>query len=239
MRAIDLSRNAAGLLVRINAVTGWRLPDDIQLAQVLTSEFTEYLHTNAGDMNSKEVISAVRNNGLTIIEWGKSMNLSFIDQCILPYKSQRAELSKVEEQAAIDQKQAKTDTLPVGAVDWSNEWNNVLYAAKIGQMSNCWIVTDLYEWLIRTGKMEDPTKEDKWDVVRQVAKTYLKEIQDALLSGAGTEPPYELKRRIALLTNEQAPIWKKDTAIMSTLNVLAKREMVRQLAIITIVNEEQ
>jgi hypothetical protein len=177
------------------------------------------------------------------------MNLSFIDQCVIPYKIQRAELSKMEERLSIDQKHAKTETLPVGEVDWSQEWNNVLYAAKIGQISNCWITVDLHNWLVRVGKISiaDPNdpeavkqeKADKWDIIRFCAKNYLSEIKDALISGTGTEQPHELRRRIALLENQHAPIWKKDTAIMSTLQVLAKREMVRQLAIIECVNQEE
>lgn len=239
MSAIDRSRNAAGLLIRINQITGWKLPEDEQLTQVLNTEFSEYLRTNLSDMNSNEVISAIRINGLGIIEWGKSMNLVFIDQCIVPYKVQRSEVSKMEEQAAIEQKSLKQGSLPSGSVDWSNEWNNVLYAAKIGQISNCWITTDLYDWLIREKIMDEPTKEDKWEVVRQVSKQYLADMKDALLNEGGVEAPYEIKRRITLLENKDAPIWKKDTVIMSTLQVMAKREMVRQAAIIHCVNEEQ
>lgn len=239
MDGITLSRNATGLLTRINQITGWRLPENEQLIKVLESEFAEYLITNLADMNSKELISAIRINGLSIIEWGKSMNLSFIDQCIIPYKSQRAEVSKMEEHATIDQKQSKMDTLTDGPVDWTQEWNNVVYGAKIGQIKNVWITTDLYDWLIRTGRMQEPDKSDKWETVRQCAKIYLADIEDALISGAGTEPPYEIKRRISLLKNEHAPIWKKDTAIMSALTVMAKKEMVRQLALSESLNETE
>lgn len=239
MNGIDLSRNATGLLTRINQITGWRLPENEQLIKVLEAEFTEYLSTNVADMNSKEIISAIRTHGLGIIEWGKSMNLFFIDECVILYKSQRAELSKIEEWSSIEQKRAKIESEYHESVDWTNEWNNILYAAKIGQISNCWITTDLYEWLIREKVMDEPTKEDKWEVIRMCAKNYIAEINDALLNGGSTEPPYEIKRRIALLSNLEAPIWKKDTAIMSTLQTMAKKEMVRQLAIIHAANESE
>ncbi len=234
MSAIRYSGAVDGLMAKFTAIAGWRIPDmpgADKYEKVFEDQLKKYVWETCGDLTLAELEYAVRRYGVNLSDWGKPMHLGLIDPCVSQYKLQREELSKVEERAVIDQKQAKMEELLAGAVDWTTEWKNILYAAKIGQISNCWITTDLYDWLIREKIMDEPAKEDKWEVIRMVAKQYLADIKDALLSGGSIEPPYEIKRRIALLENQQAPIWKKDTAIMSTLQVMAKREMVRQLAI--------
>jgi hypothetical protein len=246
MSAIHYSGAVDGLMAKFTAIAGWRIPDmpgADKYEKVFEDQLKKYVWETCGDLTLAELEYAVRRYGVNMSDWGKPMHLGLIDPCISQYKIQREELSKVEEQAVIDQKQPKTETLAPVMVDWSEEWDKVVYAAKIGQIRNCWITVDLYDWLVKTGKMpvNDPVQDaaDKWEVVKQCAKQYLEDIKDALISGSGIEPPYEIKRRITLLENKERPIWKKDTAIMSTLTVMAKKEMVRQLAIIECINQEQ
>jgi hypothetical protein len=246
MSGIEFSGSMKGLMAKFTAIAGWRVPDTDggeAYEAVFNDQLRKYVLETCGDLTLGELEYAVRRYGVDMSDWGKPMHLGLIDPCVSQYKIQREELSKVEEQAVIDQKMPKKEELPAGPVDWSEEWDKVMYAAKIGQIRNCWITVDLYDWLIKTGRMpiNDPAQDaaDKWEVVKQCAKQYLEDIKDALISGSGIEPPYEIKRRITLLENKERPIWKKDTAIMSTLTIMAKKEMVRQLAIIECINQEQ
>lgn len=240
MSSIEYAGALKGLMAKFSAIAGWRVPDTEggeTYGDVFNDQLKKYVWETCADLTLAELEYSVRRYGVDMSDWGKPMHLGLIDPCVSQYKSQRAELSKAEEMAAIDQKQPKIEQLDVVVVDWVPEWNKVLYGAKIGQIKNVWIPVDLYDWLIKTGKLEEPSKEDKWETVKQCAAQYLVDIKDALLSGAGTEPPYEIKRRITLLENTDNPIWKKDTVIMSTLAVMAKKEMVRQLAISEALNE--
>lgn len=253
---MQLSAATTGLMGKMTAVTGWRIPEgdgteDYQ--KVFNDQLTKFIYEQFGDFTLPELEYAVRKYGVDMSDWGKPMHLGLLSACLTSYRAYRETISEIEQYNGkyplISQKHTKTDELPPGPLDWSQEWSRVVYAAKIGQIRNTWITTDLYDWLIREGKISVPDKNDKpayeehkadmWGVIKQCAAVYLEEIKDALISGAGIEPPYEIKRRIALLENKQAPIWKKDTVIMSTLTVMAKKELVRQIAISESLNETE
>lgn len=241
MTGIQFSGAVEGLMAKFTAIAGWRIPDMPGIdkyQKVFEDQLNKYVWETCGDLTIAELEYAIRRYGVNLSDWGRPMHLGLIDPCVSQYKAQRQELSNIEECSLIEQKQPEIESLPVQSEDWSELWRNVLYAAKNGQIKVCWIPTDLYEWIIRENIIPEPTAEEKWDIMRQCAGIYLGEIEEALLSGNGTEPTYEIKRRINLLKNTTSPIWKKDTDIMSTLKVMAKREAVRQAAIIHCSNEE-
>src|SRR3954467_15705984 len=51
MSGIDASTHSAGLILRIHAAVGWKLPDNKTITQALQNEFTQYLVENCADMN--------------------------------------------------------------------------------------------------------------------------------------------------------------------------------------------
>lgn len=242
MDGIQFNAATTGLMAKITAVTGWRIPDGEGTKEYITTfndQLKKYVHETCADMTLAEFEYCLRKYGVDTSDWGKPMHLGLLASCVSSYKLQRAVVSELEERVSIDQKHPKKEGLVSGAVDWSEEWRKVVYGAKIGQIKNVWITTDLYDWLIREKKMEEPTPADKWATLKEVAAQYLADIKDALLSGTGTEPTFEIKRRITLLENTDAPIWKKDTVIMSTLAIMAKKELVRQTAIFEALNESE
>lgn len=260
MDGIQFKAATKGLMSKITSITGWRIPEIAggqeetkNYETVFTDQLNKFIYEQCGVVTLSELEYAIRKYGVNMSDWGRPMHLGLLSACLTEYLSYRATVSELEEQhAKMPLKQTETGQNSIEMskeVDWSSEWNKVIYGAKIGQIKNVWITADLYYWLIRIGKIEVPDpndaeavardKADKWETIKQCAAEYLTDMKDALLSGSGTEAPYETKRRIALLENIEAPIWKKDTVIMSALSVMAKKEIVRQLAISEALNDEE
>lgn len=255
MDGVQLSAATTGLMAKLTVISGWRIPDSAGVEnyqKIFNDQLTKFVYETAGSMNLPELEYAVRRYGVDTSDWGKPMHLGLLSSCITSYLAEREIVSEIEERQSKTPtksiKEAKETVLIPGPVDWTSEWDKVLYAAKIGQISNCWITTDLYDWLVRCGKIvtPDPTdldaverdRSDKWEIIKQCAAGYLQEIKDRLLAGTTVDPIYETKRRISVFENPHRPIWKRDTAIMSTLKVLAKIETVRQFAIFESLNQE-
>lgn len=95
-----MEATGGALLLKISVVTGWILPEGGMLA-VLEDQFTKYLVENYPMLNSDEVEYAFRNRDTGVRDWGKNLNLSLVDEVLLPYVAQRRELSKLEEQKPV------------------------------------------------------------------------------------------------------------------------------------------
>ncbi len=252
MDGIQFNAAMNGLMGKLTTIAGWRIPDGHgaeNYEKVFTDQLNKFIFEQFGNITLSELEYAVRKYGVNLSDWGRPMHLGLLSHCLTEYLAYRATVSELEERSSIDQKQAKIESLGPVSVDWSNDWGKIVYAAKIGQIKNIWIPIDLYDYLIRIGLITVPDKNDpeavaadkadKWEILKGCAAQYLVDIKDALLSGLGIEPPFEIKRRIALLENTESPIWKKDTVIMSTLTIMAKKEIIRQLALSEASNETE
>lgn len=96
----DVMLHANALVARISIITGWVIPDDEFYLNTLISEFVKFLTEKYHDLNPDEIAYAFRTYGTTVKDWGKSMNLSLIDEPIRKYLSVRACLSEMEERKA-------------------------------------------------------------------------------------------------------------------------------------------
>lgn len=85
------------LLLKIHVITGWSLPTDEMIETVLTDQFIKKLQEDYGDLNVDEIEYAFRSGGTRVKDWGKNMNLSLIDEVLIPYCHDRYELSLAEE----------------------------------------------------------------------------------------------------------------------------------------------
>lgn len=95
----NLFAYAKATLLKIHVITGWTIPKD-DLLIILIDQFIKKLIEGYPNVNPEEIEYAFRNYGTTVKDWGKSMNLSLIDEVMIPYLEQRFELSRVEEQKA-------------------------------------------------------------------------------------------------------------------------------------------
>lgn len=115
---------AKTVLLKIHAITGWTIPIS-EMMDILVDQFQNKLNEGYANVTVGEIEYAFRNKGLDIKDWGKAMNLSLIDEVMIPYLENRYDLSRVEEslnkpktieekiELSIEEKQ-----------DWINEWKN-------------------------------------------------------------------------------------------------------------------
>src|SRR5438105_6604094 len=96
----NVKGHSTGLLIKISIITGWTIPEQKEIKTVLYDQFSKKLVEDYGSLNVQEIEYAVRNYGTTVKDWGKSINLSLIDQAIEPYLHKRAAIRKLEESAA-------------------------------------------------------------------------------------------------------------------------------------------
>jgi hypothetical protein len=229
--AIDVGRHAKGLLFRLHTITGWKLPDDEYFLNTLVSEFTQYLVEKCGDLNPEEIAHAFRHYSLGIQDWGKSMNLSLIDEPIREYRIRRRELSELEERLSMQQKAVKSGELTAATCDWSKEWEELKEKAKNGQIRNAVILTPVYDWLVREGILT-LSKEEKWDLVKVCKDQYLTQVKNQLNDMAGTpeSKSAEANKLRDAAEKMEAGAWKKDVDIMARLITMSKVQAVRELA---------
>jgi len=112
--------SAHAIILKIHAITGWTIPASETILDVLVDQFEKKLNESYQNINQDEIEYAFRNKGIDIKDWGKALNLSMIDEVVLPYLSERFELSRMEESMKtkslmIDEKCELTDE------DWA-EW---------------------------------------------------------------------------------------------------------------------
>ena len=86
---------AGAILLKLHVITGWALPEDKHLRDELNRQLGLKLKESYQTVNINEVEYAFRNN-TRVQDWGKKMNLSLIDEVMIPYLSNRAEASEAE-----------------------------------------------------------------------------------------------------------------------------------------------
>jgi hypothetical protein len=86
---------AKTLLLKIHIITGWTIPEEAMML-ILMDQFTKKMVESYPNVNAEEMEYAFRNN-TTVKDWGKAMNLSLIDEVMIPYLQKRIELSRMEE----------------------------------------------------------------------------------------------------------------------------------------------
>lgn len=110
------------ILVRIHVITGWTLPTD-SLLSVLVDQFQKKLLESYPLINSAEIEYAFRNFGTVVKDWGKAMNLSLIDEVLIPYMEERRKASEVEERKVKpEQVVYSDDQLRNFHRQWTEEW---------------------------------------------------------------------------------------------------------------------
>lgn len=87
---------AKALILKIFVITGWPIPVE-EMQSILLDQFKKKIAESYGICNPDEVEYAFRQYGTDIEDWGKKMNLSFIDKVMIRYLKRRAELSILEE----------------------------------------------------------------------------------------------------------------------------------------------
>lgn len=99
MTPAEQSTAAKEVLLRIHVIAGWVMPPD-ELMMILIDEFTKKIVESYPNVTTEEVSYAFRSESYKVKEWGKALNISLIDEVMMPYLEKRFELSRIEEQKA-------------------------------------------------------------------------------------------------------------------------------------------
>lgn len=138
--------SAKTLLFKISAITGWTLPIS-EMLTVLIDQFSKTLAEKYRFTNINEFEYAFRSKGIETKDWGKSLNLSLIDEIMIPYLETRIEVSKMEES-----KKSTQNLLPKRKREMTNEeWEE--WIIDIRKYTLEAIPNMVYEYLERVGKI--------------------------------------------------------------------------------------
>lgn len=114
---------AQTILLKIHAIKGWSIPIS-ELMDILIDQFQQKLNEGYKNVTIAEMEYAFRNN-IDTKDWGKSLNLSLIDEVMIPYLENRYDLSSQEESLKknkmIEEKKELTDQ---EKQEWIDEWKN-------------------------------------------------------------------------------------------------------------------
>jgi hypothetical protein len=170
----DVDTWANVLLAKINAITGWVVPE--MTLDILIDQFRKKLVESYGDCNPEEIEFAFRNYGTVVKDWGKQMNLSLIDEVMIPYLSRRSEVSEHEEAIAVaktPQIEYKEDMSKDAMLDW---FNATAKKIRAGELLVDFVPLMLYEFMDANGNIT-ATKEQKYGYLQRAADYRLGQLQ--------------------------------------------------------------
>lgn len=156
MQPADREKAAYALLLKIHVITGWVLPTDDGLLNILVDQFEKKLSETYANVNADEVEYAFRNMS-GVKDWGKNMNLSLIDEVMIPYLEKRFEVSRLEEEKKKPVMIENKTLEDISMMDWLNA------TKKKVQEGNCpveFIPEMLYDFAVKAGLIT-PTNREK------------------------------------------------------------------------------
>lgn len=156
------------LLLKISTITGWTLPVS-ELMNILTDQFQKTLAEKYANTNSHEFEYAFREKGIEVKDWGKAMNLSLIDEIMIPYLEKRIELSKMEESVSKPKEIERSKELT------NEEWEEWLVDIKNYSMDLIPVLA--YDYLLKVGKI-NPSAKEKTDSLQKSIPIYTSKIQE-------------------------------------------------------------
>ena len=148
---------AHSVILKISAITGWTIPASDQILDILVDQFEKKLNESYRNVNAEEIEYAFRNRGIETKDWGKALNLTLIDEIMVPYLETRFELSRLEESRnkplMIENKTKVSDD---EINEWLQDW------IKKDRYDLELLPLPFYDHLVRTEKITLSAKE-KWE----------------------------------------------------------------------------
>lgn len=153
---------AKAAIIKIHVITGWVVPAN-ELLTVLIDQFEKALVEKYPAINPDEIEYAFRTYGTTVKDWGKQMNLSLIDEVLVPYIARRAEVSNLEEHAKVSLLDApKEDTSDEAMEKWVAETKSMRLPVDL-------LPVQLYDWLESKGRISKTPVEKREYLEQAVA----------------------------------------------------------------------
>ena len=162
----EFNAHANGLLIKINVITGWQIPggeEAREYATVLLDQFKKKMADSYQNLNIDEIEFAMREYGTQIKDWGKSLNLSLIDNALQEYLSKRRVLSEIEERTTNASTQLD-NAQPNVKSDWSENCEYFLSQAMLGNIDKSVIPAAVCDWLIQYGYLKLSVDDKFWAI---------------------------------------------------------------------------
>jgi len=160
---------AQTLLLKIHAIKGWTIPVS-ELMDILIDQFQRKLSEGYQNVTVAEMEYAFRNS-TDVKDWGKAMNLSLIDEVMIPYLDNRFDLSRTEENLRKPKQIERSKELT------NEEWEEWIMDIKNYPVEL--IPVACYDYLVRTEKI-NPTAKEKNEYMEKAVPLYAISIQDNL-----------------------------------------------------------
>ena len=96
-------------MIRVCIITGWQLPNDKEMQEILFNQLGKYLIEKWPTLNREEIMYAFRNKSSHVKDWGKNVNLSLFTEVLEPYLIERKAASEREATIALKLENEKTD----------------------------------------------------------------------------------------------------------------------------------
>jgi len=135
------------VILKIQAITGWIIPEKNVLL-IFTDQLKKKIVESYSTVNVDEIEYAFRQYGTVVKDWGKQMNLSLIDEVMIPYLAKRFEISRIEEQ----QKNKLLNNSEPEITD-DQLWDITELAVKKGGYPVDLIPPGLYDWMDVNGNI--------------------------------------------------------------------------------------
>lgn len=166
MDPVEIMLTVPELIITINAITGWAIPSP-SVASVLDEQFAKKMVEGYANVNAEEVKYAFRTYGTTVKDWGKSMNLSLIDEVMIPYLEARSEVSRMEEEKKSKELPAPQNNMSDETMDaWLRDQKELVLS---GKMKIEFMPVMLYDYLANKGVL-NPTNKEKSEQLIVAAK---------------------------------------------------------------------
>ncbi len=167
MSLSERTKWAIGLLAKISVITGWSVPENEAL-NILADQFEKKLFESFQNVNPDEVEYAFRNRSNEVKDWGKNLNLSLVDDVMIPYLEKRKIISQIEEQQKVKQIEAtvKEDLSEKAMMEW---WKDVEKRVCVSHYRMEFMPVPLYEWMDKQGGINKTAKEKKGYIQRAIS----------------------------------------------------------------------
>lgn len=170
---------AQTLLLKIHAIKGWTIPAS-EMMDILIDQFQRKLEESYSNVTVAEMEYAFRNDK-DAKDWGKALNLSMIDEVMLPYLENRFDLSEQEEKMAkpLMMIEEKKELTYEEKIEWINEW-------KRDDINFDLIPVPFYDYLIQF-KLVEVSKETKWAAIEKATQQIKSILQVDISNGGGID----------------------------------------------------
>ena len=172
MNEEELELSAYELLLKIHAVRGWTVPVS-ELMDILVKQFSLKMTEKYANVNAEEMMYAFRNTELEIKDWGKALNLSLIDEVMLPYLEQRFELSRTEENL-LNKPIMIEDIKPLSKeekAEWMMDWK------MMGDDINFELIPLQFYDFMEEDNLLRVTPKRKWEYLERATKAIKSQLQ--------------------------------------------------------------